>query len=314
MTAFPARAAVSALLLSWAASTVSAQTMGFATLPPGTLNHTTATAVAKVMKDKAGLNVLVQPLAGDQIIVPMVGRAEVEIGITNTPEFAGGLETHKDLRLIGAAHALQTPFFVRRSSDFRTISDMKGKRVTLGYSAMRVIDTMSRAMLATAGLTEKDVVPVPVPNVIRSADAFLAGSSDMFFFAFGAPKVREVDATVGGIRVLEIDPAGMNAARQISPYGYLTDVAPGPIFVGVEKPMKVYSFDNVLFTHAKVPDAVVIKFLETLLANRDELISIQPVLRAMTAETIYRSYPGLPYHPGAVKFYADRNISAKALQ
>ena len=27
----------------------------------------------------------------------------------------------------------------------------------------------------------------------------------MFYFAFGAPKVREVDTTVGGIRVLEID-------------------------------------------------------------------------------------------------------------
>ncbi len=52
-----------------------AQTYGFATLPPGTLNHTTASAIAKVLKEKAGLNVLVQPTAGDQVIVPMVGRA-----------------------------------------------------------------------------------------------------------------------------------------------------------------------------------------------------------------------------------------------
>jgi len=32
-------------------SPAAAQTMGFATLPPGTLNHTTASAVAKVLKD-----------------------------------------------------------------------------------------------------------------------------------------------------------------------------------------------------------------------------------------------------------------------
>ena len=42
---------------------------------------------------------------------------------------------------------------------------------------------------------------VLVPNVVRSADDFMAGNSDMFYFAFGGPKVSEADATVGGIRV-----------------------------------------------------------------------------------------------------------------
>ena len=34
--------------LALAASSASAQTYGFATLPPGTLNHTTASAISKV--------------------------------------------------------------------------------------------------------------------------------------------------------------------------------------------------------------------------------------------------------------------------
>ena len=66
-----------------------------------------------------------------------------------------------------------------------TIADLKGKRVAMGYSAMRNIDKAARAMLATAGLTEKDVKPVLVPNVVRSADDFIAGNADMFYFAFG---------------------------------------------------------------------------------------------------------------------------------
>ena len=52
-------------------------------LQPGTLNHTTASAIAKVLKEKASLNVLVQPTAGDNVIIPMVDRNEVEIGIAN---------------------------------------------------------------------------------------------------------------------------------------------------------------------------------------------------------------------------------------
>ena len=74
------------------AGAASAQTYGFATLPPGTLNHTTASAISKVMKEKGGINMLVQPTAGDQVINPLVGRGEVEIGITNIMEAQDALD------------------------------------------------------------------------------------------------------------------------------------------------------------------------------------------------------------------------------
>jgi hypothetical protein len=286
---------------------------GFATLSPGTLNYTTSSAVAKVLKEKAGINILVQPTAGDTAIVPMVDRGEAELGISNVMEVADGFKAgQKDLRIVAAVHAYRTPFFVRKDSGMHTIADLKGKRVALGYSAMRNIDKVGRAQLATAGLTEKDIKVVLVPNVVRSADDFVSGAADMFNFAFGAPKVREVDATVGGIRVLEIDDKGMPEARKIMPYGYLTQVGPGPVFVGVEKPMKVYSFDALIFSSAKVPDDFVYKFLEALDKNKSDLVAIQPVLREFTLAFAYKNYD-IPYHPGAVKYYKEHNVQPTAL-
>jgi TRAP transporter TAXI family solute receptor len=305
-------ASLAAICLS--ASAAGAQTYGFATLPPGTLNHTTASAVSKILKEKAGMNVLVQPTAGDNVIIPMVGRGEAEIGISNIMEVQDGFDRgQKDLRLIVTAHPLRTPFFVRKDSTMRTIADLKGKRVTMGYSAMRNIDLAGRAMLASAGLTEKDIVPILVPNVVRSADDFMAGNADMFYFAFGGPKVREADVQVGGIRVLEQDENGMPAAKKIMPWGYLSNVGPGPVFIGVEKPMKVYSFDNMLFTHAKVSDEIVYKFLDTLEKNKPDLIAVQPALRELSAEAGYKQY-GVPYHPGALKYFKERNLTAKPVE
>ncbi len=307
-------AAAGAALAIVMAGPAVAQTYGFATLQPGTLNHTTASAVSKVMKEKAGLNVLVQPAAGGNVIIPMVGRGEAEIGAANIMEPQNFYERYPDLRLIAAVNALRTPFFVRKDSGMRTIADLKGKRVTMGYSAMREIDQVARAVLATAGLTEADVKPVLVPNVMRSADDFQGGASDMFFFAFGAAKVREVDATVGGIRVLEIDEKGMPAARKIMPYGYLTDAVPGPIFTGVDKPMKIYSFDNVLITHAKVPDDFIYKMLDTMEKNKDDLVAVQPVLREFSGSFAYKKYQGVPYHSGALKYFKDRNLQPTAIE
>ena len=165
-------------------------------------------------------------------------------------------------------------------------------------------------MLASAGLTDKDIKPILVPNVVRSADDFVSGAADMFFFAFGAPKVREVNVTVGGIRVLAIDEKGMPAARKVMKWGYLTDVTPGPIFIGVEAPMKVYSFDNLLFTNSKVSDDFVYKFLDTLEKNRPDLIAVQPALREFSAAAGFKKYD-VPYHPGALKYYKDHNIEPK---
>lgn len=309
-------AAVAAISLM--SGLASAQTYGFATLPPGTLNHTTASAIAKVMKEKGGMNFLVQPTAGDTVILPMVNRGEAEIGIANAVElhnaFAGEGPGGKlsDIRILVTAQALKTAFWVRKDAPMQTIADLRGKRVVMGYSAMRVIDTLTLAMLASAGLTVKDVKPVLVPNVVRGADDFVSGAADMYFFAFGAPKVREVDVTVGGTRVLEIDEKGMPAARKVSKWGYLTDATPGPIFVGVTKPMKVYTFDNVIFTNAKVKDEVVYKFLDTMEKNKPDLVAVQPVLRAFSAKDGYKQYE-VPYHPGALKYFKERNYQPQVL-
>jgi TRAP transporter TAXI family solute receptor len=314
-----AKAAALICILALGAVNAAAQTYGIATMQPGTLNHTTGSAIAKVLKEKAGLNVLVQPTAGETTLIPMVGRAEAELGIANIAEVVnvtkGGTAAGQqpDLRLIGSLHPLRVAFFVRKDSGLKTMGDLKGKRVTAGYSAMRTIDAIVHAMLATSGLSIKEVTPVPVPNVLRGADDFLGGNADTFMFAFGAGKVREVDATVGGIRALEIPDAGMAASRKVFPYGYLTEVNPGPVFVGVPQKMKVYSYDNMLFTNAKVKDEIVYKMIETLESNKADLAAIQPALREFSAAGLYTQYE-IPYHPGALKYFKDKGLQAKAVQ
>ncbi|HET9717219.1 MAG TPA: TAXI family TRAP transporter solute-binding subunit [Pseudolabrys sp.] len=290
-----------------------AQTYGFATMQPGTLNHTSASAVAKVLKDKAGLNVVVQPTAGESVMIPLVARGEAEFGIANIFEVQGAKATNPNLRLIGSLHALRGAFWVRKDTSMKSIADLKGKRVGMGYSAMRTLDPMIKAILATGGLTEKDVSPVLIPNVIRGADDFTSGSADMFFFAFGAPKVREVDATVGGIRALEIPESGMPAAKKILPEGYLTPAVPNGFFVGVDHPMKVYTWDNMIFTNAKVSDEAVYKLIDTLDKNKADLIAIQPALREFSGAALYKSYD-IPYHPGALKYFKEHNVQAKSVQ
>ena len=298
------------------AGTASAQTYGLATMAPGTLAHTAASAIAKVLKEKAGLNTLVQPTAGESVLIPMVAKGEIDFGVANMLEVVDGIETGRlqnDLRVIGSIYVLRIGFFSRKDSGIVSVADLKGKRFPAGYSAMRTLDRISLAMLATAGLTLADVKPVMVPNVIRGADDFLAGANDTFMFSFGGPKVREADASVGGVRALAIvdTPQGLEASRKVFPYGYFVEVKPGPVYVGVDKPMKAYSMDYILFTNAKTKDDVVGKIIDTMLKHKPDLVAVAPVLADLTPELIHRKH-GISYHPGALKYFADNNIAATA--
>ena len=309
-------AIVGAVVMLAAAGAAQAQTYGLATMQPGTLAHTAASAIAKVLKEKGGLNTLVQPTAGETVLIPMVARGEIDLGIANMLEVLDGVETGRlqnDLRVIGSIYTLRIGFFSRKDSGITSVADLKGKRVPAGYSAMRTLDRVTLAMLSTAGLTLNDVKPVMVPNVIRGADDFLAGANDTFMFSFGGPKVREADATVGGVRALAIvdTPQGLEASRKVFPYGYFVEVAPGPVYVGVSQPMKAYAMDYLLFTNSKVKDDVVAKIIDTMVKNKPDMVAIAPIMNDFTPDGIYRKH-SLTYHPGALKYFQDHKVEAKA--
>jgi hypothetical protein len=290
-----------------------AQALAIATMQPGTLAHTVASSIAKVLKEKAGINVLVQPTSGESTALAIVGKGDAPLGLANAIEVGMAVPANPNLRMIGAVNPVRAGVFVRKTSPMKTIADLKGRRVPMGYAAMRALEGMSRAILATGGLTEKDILTVLAPNVIRGADDFVAGNADAFLFAFGAPKVREVDATVGGIRALDIpESPGIAAARQHSPYGYLSEAQPGPVFVGIDRTTKVYTFDQMLYTHAGVPDDLVYKVIDTMANNKAELAVVAPALREFAVESMYKTYD-FAYHPGALKYFREKNLEAKTL-
>ena len=53
--------------------------------------------------------------------------------------------------------------------------------------------------------------------------------------------------------------------------------------------MKVYGFDNMLITSAKVKDDLIYKVLETMEKYKDDMIAVQPVLREFSRRSATRN-------------------------
>lgn len=300
------------------ATAAAAQQISIATSNPGAIYHSIGTAIAKVLNE-SGVNATVQPATSPNQYLPLIGLGEFDMGPVNLQElsyaYAGQAwfegRPNPGLRLLALHYPLRVAMFVRKDSDMHTVADLKGKRMTAGYTAQKTINPQNAAIYATAGMTEADIEPVPVPSVVGGANAFMSGSSDAFMFALGAGKVREADAAVGGIRALKIEKTDDSEAQmQVHwPVGYLTLVEPGPAAgPGVDEPMWMLTYPQAIAAGENMSDDAAYAVAKAMYENQPALAELLPPFRRFKPSEMVGPAGGVPYHPGAIRFYKEVGI------
>ena len=149
--------------------TAAAQTVGFATLPPGSILHAQASVIAKVVQDHSKLQVRVIGYGGDTGILEAVNSKKDDFWILDVGESADALHgrgTWKGNAKPGLRTALtmfpfQMAFWVRKDSNINSIADLKGKRVPSEWVQQTGVIPHTTAVLAAGGLSYNDVVKVP---------------------------------------------------------------------------------------------------------------------------------------------------------
>src|SRR5262245_21033114 len=167
-----------------------AQPVGLGTSPQGTLTYAVGAAVSKVLGDTGSIQSRVQPSSGTGTMIPLVNSGEVDMGFANTLELYDafhGVGTfdkrpNPKLRTVGVIFPIRVGLFVKNDSPIKTIADMKGKTVASGFTSQEIIQKTVDAMLATGGLSMKDMKSVLVPNLIRGVDELIAGRVDITTF------------------------------------------------------------------------------------------------------------------------------------
>jgi uncharacterized protein len=303
------------------AALAQAQTVGIATSNPGSIFHNIGTAIAKAANEK-GLSATIQPATSPNQYIPLVNSGEIEFGVGNLQEFDYALEgkawfsgsVNPDLRVVGLIMPLREAIFVRKDSGITSLADLKGRPMVDGYTAQQTILPQLDAMYATVGLSRADMKPVQVPSVTGGADAFTAGDSVGFIFAHGAGKVREADASVGGIRALPIanTPEAVAAMKKHWPTGYLVKLTPGPALPGVVDEGFFMAYPQLIFTNAKTPEDTVYKMAKVMYESQASLGATFAPFKAFNPkeDLVGDTAPG-EYHPGAIKFYKEVGLWKK---
>ena len=302
-----------ALAWAWPAA-AGAQSLTVTTTASGSLTHSLGSAVAKVVTETTDTRLIVQPQGGNALN-PLNNRT-AEFGFSNTYDVVfyvtgkgeyEGRGPQPNIRVVARMLPNLSPMLVKANSDYRSVKDLKGKRIPGGFVSQRAIRQSILAHLVNAGLTYNDVTEVLAPNIIKSADDFMAGKVDAFTFGLGTAKVKEVTASVGPLRALpmETDPEGVARMRSTLPGAYVMQMEPTPVFPEITAPIPMIAFDMALVTSVEVPEDAVYKVVKTLHQKARELADTFAGLRRFRPDAMAIKYDGLTYHPGAIRYYQE---------
>ena len=310
---FAAIAAVSAIL----AGTAQAQTIGIGTSSVGSLNHSLGNALGKVMTEVAGLRARVVPFGGGQQFLPSINKKELEMAIPSSNDALFAYQgkgsyngnPNPNLRIIATVFPYYIGWFVRKDSPYKSMVDLKGKRIAVGFTANVAQRASILAALAADGLKESDFDGVQVPHVVRGADDFMQGKVEATSFAVGAGKVAEADTKVGGVRFLSLKntPDALKGIQQYMPRAYIGQLQPGPGTVGILAPTYILFEDYLVLGGAHLSDDAAYKTAQVLHDHQAKLAAIaRPYNRYKPADLVREH--GIPFHPGAIKFYREKGI------
>jgi uncharacterized protein len=304
--------------LALVAGTAAAQQVAIGTSNPGSIYHSSGSVIAKLLNEKANVRATIQPYASPNVFIPGVDTGQLQLGLANIAEITWAIEgkehfegrPHKELRAVAVMYPLRSAIFVRKDSPIKTLADLKGRAAVDGFTSQKIIIPLLDAMYATVGMKRSDMRAVQVPNVVAGADTFASGKAEMFFFAIGAAKPKEVDAAVGGIRMLSLPntPQAAAAIKEHFPPGYVRAEKPSPVNVGVTAAGYSLAYDALVFAAAKTPDNVAYQTAKVMHDNAKEMGDAFGPFRLFEAAAMAKQFAGVEYHPGAVKYYKEIGI------
>ena len=192
---------------------------------------------------------------------------------------------------------------VTLNPEIKTVADLGGRSVSIGAAGSGVYFN-AIDILNVYGLTETDIRPT-YQSFDESTEALLDGQIDAAFVVAGAPTNAVVSlAATNDIYLVSLDDEHIDKLMSESPF-YAKAVIPADIY-GTPEDATTVAMSAVVIARNDVSDVDVYNFLYGTFENLDSLAHAKASELSLEFAS---SFGGVPYHPGAVAYFADKGIS-----
>ena len=205
-----------------------------------------------------------------------------------------------------AALYAETVQVVTCNPEIKTVADLKGKNVSIGSAGSGVYFN-ALDFLAGYGMTEADIVPQYL-SFGDSAEAL----KDAAFVVAGAPTPAVTDlCTTKGAYLVSLDDAAIAKMQEINP-SYAKAVIPAGTYEGIDEDVATVAIKATIIANGDISDDEAYTIVSTIFENAAAITEAHA--KGAELDLAYASECGLPYHPGAAKYFAEKGITVQVAE
>ena len=208
-----------------------------------------------------------------------------------------------------AALYTETVQLVTCNPDIKSVADLKGKNVSIGSSGSGVYFN-AMDFLAAYDMTEADINPQYL-SFGDSAEALKDGKIDAAFVVAGAPTPAVTDlATSKDMYLISLDDEHVAKLQEISG-AYTKTIIPAGTYSNQAEDVITVGIKATIIANSQVSDDQAYTIVKTIFEGKDAITEAHAKGAELDLE--YASTCGLPYQPGAAKYFAEQGFTVEEL-
>lgn len=247
------------------------------------------------------LNVKAEVTGGSVTNVIQVARKESELGIamadvvTDAYLGRGRFPEPLPLRVLFTAYPNIVHILTLEGNGIESVEEMRGKRISLGAAGSGTA-VAAENVLTGLGLEISEIAPAYL-SFAETTSALKDGTVDAGFVVggLGLAAVTEL-AVTRDLRLVELGADELARLQRQFP-AYSGTVVPAGTYSGVTRDVQALGIWSAVVVHPDLPKALAYALTCTIYRNREALLEISRVARALDIDNIHR-LPAVPLHEG----------------
>ncbi|MBZ0147141.1 MAG: TAXI family TRAP transporter solute-binding subunit [Pseudorhodoplanes sp.] len=240
------------------------------------------------------------------------GKADVGFGNSiSTVDALTGAEPfkkpHANVCNIATFYPQYYQMVVLADSGVNSVKDLKGKAVSTQPRG-NTGELITGQLLKVYGLSYNDV-KMSFVSYTDSVTQMQDGHAQAFGLGTTIPAGAIMDlASARPVKVLDLSDA-LDGMRKLNP-GYTLVTIPKGTYPKQDKDTKVIGYATHLVASCKLPEDTVYKMTKAVAGNVPSLAAVVKSMASLNTKEMAQDI-GIPFHPGAAKFYKEAGITVK---
>jgi uncharacterized protein len=319
---FRALVAFGAIAMSsvWTADAQQSQQLSIATGGTGGVYYPLGGGFGSILgKTFPGTTATAQVTGGSVANLQLIGSGKADLcfsqvdaawdAINGTDKFASG---KLPIRALVVMYPNHMHVVTVEGTGINKIEDIKGKRVSVG-SPGSATEVYALRVIEAAGLNHETDIKKERLGVAESVNAIKDKKVDAFFWVGGLPTAAVTDlASTPNTKIKMIDFSHLTS-KMNAKYGplYAEATIPASTYKGMEHDNKNNTVWNIMAVNASMSDDLAYNLTKTMLEKVQDLALVHKEALNIKVENQTSSRAGVPWHPGALKYFKEKGIKVE---